>query len=292
MARPEHMTTTDLGGMREKAAQFAEGARFVSIITGLILVNAVTLGLETSPWFEEHYGVLLHRLDKAILVVFSIEMAVKLYAYRLGFFRSGWNNFDLFVTLVSWVPFSGPFSVLRTLRILRVLRLFSVVPQMRKVVTALGKSIPGMTSVMGVLMVVFYVFSVLATKLYGAYDAPHMQDWFGSIGKSAYTLFQVMTLDGWSNEIVRPVMKTHPWAWAFFVPFVVMTSFAVLNLFIGIIVDAMRLVDADKMAVERRALGRSQAEQMAVLLAKIEEMNAEIKSLRDEKKPPPKKKKK
>ena len=173
-------------------------------------------------------------------------MLLKFYVYRFSFFKSGWNNFDFIIVAIAWVPAIGPFAILRALRILRVLRLLSVVPQMRKVIAAIGHSIPGMASVISVLILLFYVAAVMVTKLFGQHPNPQMQEWFGSVGASAYTLFQVMTLESWSMGIVRPTMEIYPWAWLFFVPFIIITSFAVLNLFIGIIVDSMQTLKDDE----------------------------------------------
>jgi len=249
----DSVTTTQLTGMRAKAANFIEGRRAVSFIIGLILINAVTLGLETNHAVMDRFGSVLVTLDTAILLVFTAELLIKLYAYRLDFFRSGWNLFDLAIVVIAWVPASGPFAVLRALRVLRILRLLSVVPQMRRVISAIGHSIPGMLSVIGVLSILFYVSAVLTTKLFGQHPDPQLHAWFGSIGSSAYTLFQVMTLESWSMGIVRPVMVHYPWAWIFFVPFIIITSFAVLNLFIGIIVDAMQMVQQENRADEQES---------------------------------------
>ena len=232
---------SSLSGQRAKIAQIVEG-RFVTIfITCLILINAVTLGLETNQAMVSSYGATLYWIDKVILVIFTIELSLKFYAYRFSFFRSGWNLFDLAIVTIAWLPTSGALAVLRALRILRVLRLISVVPQMRRVVSAIGHSIPGMVSVVGVLGLIFYVAAVLATKLFGTHPDPYMQEWFGTISASAYTLFQIMTLESWSMGVVRPTMALYPWAWAFFLPFIIITSFAVLNFFIGIIVDSMQI---------------------------------------------------
>lgn len=223
-----------------KVAEFVE-SKFVTFgITVLILINAVTLGMETDKELLAQVGAVLNWIDRTILIIFSIEIALKFYAYRLRFFRSGWNVFDLLIVAIAWMPTNGALSVLRTLRILRVLRLISVVPQMRRVVSAIGYSIPGMVSVISVLGLIFYVSAVLATRLFGTYPDPNMQEWFGSIGASAYTLFQIMTLESWSMGVVRPTMDLFPWAWTFFLPFIIITSFAVLNFFIGIIVDSMQ----------------------------------------------------
>ncbi len=226
----------------EKLSNLIESNMFTFGITALILVNAVTLGLETDQFISARYGELLKWIDRIILVLFSIELLIKFYVYRFYFFRSGWNLFDLAIVAIAWAPTSGALTVLRALRILRVLRMISVVPQLRRVVSAIGHSIPGMVSVVGVLGLIFYVASVLATKLFGIHPDPNMQEWFGSIGASAYTLFQIMTLESWSMGVVRPTMELFPWAWSFFIPFIIVTSFAVLNFFIGIIVDSMQIV--------------------------------------------------
>lgn len=236
------MHETNPNQITQKLLNLIESNLFTFGITALILINAITLGLETDQSITARYGGLLHWIDRIILVLFSIELLLKFYVYRSRFFRSGWNLFDLAIVTIAWVPTSGALTVLRALRILRVLRLISVVPQLRRVVSAIGHSIPGMVSVVGVLGLIFYVASVLATKLFGTYPDPNMQEWFGSIGASAYTLFQIMTLESWSMGVVRPTMELFPWAWSFFIPFIIITSFAVLNFFIGIIVDSMQIV--------------------------------------------------
>jgi len=193
----------------------------------------------------------------------------------MSFFKTGWNWFDLIIVGIAWIPASGNLSVMRALRVLRVLRLISVVPQMRRVISAIGHSIPGMISVVGVLGLIFYVSSVLATRLFGTHPDPNMQEWFGSISASAYTLFQIMTLESWSMGVVRPTMELFPWAWSFFLPFIIITSFAVLNFFIGIIVDSMQI--AQKLEAEEEGKQGDQPaarKDLEVLIAKIEALEA------------------
>jgi voltage-gated sodium channel len=191
--------------------------------------------------------------------------------YRTHFFRDPWRVFDLVVVAIALMPATGSLSVLRALRILRVLRLVSMVPSLRRVVGGLVAALPGMGSIMLLLTLVFYVFSVMATKLFGA----AFPDWFGTIALSAYTLFQVMTLESWSMGIVRPVMEAFPYAWLFFIPFIVCTTFTVLNLFIGIIVSAMQAEHDEAATAERQAL---QGEQ-EVILAEIRALREEMKAL-------------
>jgi voltage-gated sodium channel len=249
-----------------------ESRRFETVITVLIIVNAITLGLETSSWAMANFGSLLVALDRLVLVVFVLELLARFAVYRLSFFKDPWRIFDLFVVSVALVPTTDNLSVLRALRILRVLRLVSVVPSLRRVVGGLVAALPGMGSIVLLLGLVFYVFSVMATKLF----AVTFPDWFGTIGESAYTLFQIMTLESWSMGIVRPVMDVHPYSWTFFIPFIVLTSFAVLNLFIGIIVSAMQEETDASASEERSAL---QHEQEAIL-AEIRALREEVRALR------------
>lgn len=275
---------SDLMDRRKAVSDFIESPRVVIAITVLIVINAVILGLETDRSVKASAGNVLEILDKVILIVFTLEIVLKLFAYRLDFFRSGWNVFDFLIVAVAWVPAAGPLSVLRALRILRVLRLISVVPQMRRVIAAIGHSIPGMVSVIGVLCLVFYVSAVLATSLFGQHADPRMQEWFGSIGASAYSLFQIMTLESWSMGIARPTMELYPYAWAFFVPFIIVTSFAVLNLFIGIIVDAMQTAHHEEaQEAQSQALldhvDQSHEQEMEQLQSQLREVNEKLDSL-------------
>lgn len=205
-------------------------------MTAIIVLNAAVLGLDTSEAVRQTFGPAIRIIDALCLVIFTVEIIAKLVVYRGLFWRSGWNLFDALVIGIALAPGAGPWAVLRSLRVLRILRLFTVVPQMRKVVAAFLHAIPGLTSVMAVMGIFFYTAAVLATNLFGKSHP----DWFGTIGKSLYSLFQIMTLESWSMGIVRPVMETWPWAWAFFVPFIVIATFTILNLFIGIIVSTMQ----------------------------------------------------
>ena len=228
--------------MRERIGAFVEAPRIQRFITALIVLNAISLGLETSPEVRARMGDILAVIDWVVLTIFVVEIVMKLFAKRLDFFKSGWNVFDFIVVSIALVPAAGPFYILRALRILRVLRLISVVPQMRRVVQALVTAIPGLLSIVALISLIFYISAVLATNLFG----PVFQEWFGTIGASMYSLFQIMTLESWSMGIVRPVMKVYPYAWIFFVPFIMVTSFAVINLFIGVIVDAMQTVQEER----------------------------------------------
>ena len=260
--------------LRERLRQLVESPGFSLTVTAVILVNAVTLGLETSKTAMAVAGSLLVALDSVALFFFTGELLLKVYVYRSRFFREGWNLFDFAVVAIAWLPASGSLSVLRALRILRVLRLVSVVPQMRAVVGALLQALPGMGAIVAVLLLVFYVAAVIATKLF----AGEFPDWFGTVGASMYSLFQIMTLESWSMGIARPVMQVYPLAWVFFVPFVIVTSFAVLNLFIALIVNSMQTASAEYVEETRQesAVAHDEREE---LLAEIRQLRREVRDL-------------
>lgn len=247
---------------------------FESVILGLIIFNSITLALETSKTATDAAGDWLFLIDKVLLSIFVLELALRLTADFRGFWRDPWRIFDFFVVTIALLPAAGSLSILRALRILRVLRLISAVPAMRRVVSGLLGAMPGMASIVLLIALIFFVFSVISTKMFG----DTFPEWFGSLGASAYTLFQVMTLESWSMGIVRPVMDVYPLAWILFVPFIILTAFTVLNLFIGVIVDAMQ--------TEHEAAASNEREQMIndneLILLELKELRREVATLKNE----------
>lgn len=254
-------------------ARLVESAGFRNTITTLILINAAILGLLTYA-LPASLVTALDWADRAIIAVFVVEIALKLIVQRQKFFRSGWNWFDFTVVALSLIPDAGAFTVLRALRVLRLFRLFSVVPEMRRVVEALGKAIPGMGAIMLVLTVIFYVGAVMGSMLF----AGTHPEFFANLGASAFTLFQVMTLESWSMGVARPVIAEHPFAWVFFVGFIILTSFAVLNLFIAVIVDSMQSKHFDA-EDERQQLAH---DERAQLLDEVRALRIELAEMRSD----------
>lgn len=228
--------------LRSRLSEFLDRTDVQFAIIAVIVVNAIVLGLETSNRLMAVAGGVIVTIDRICLTIFTIEIALKLFARGPSFFRSGWNLFDFAVVVISYAPSAGGLSVLRALRILRVLRLLSALPRLRRVIEGFLSALPGMASVFGLMALIFYIASVIATKLFG--DA--FPQWFGTLGNSAYSLFQIMTLESWSMGIVRPVMEVYPFAWAFFVPFILVTTFATLNLVVGLIVNSMQDAHAEE----------------------------------------------
>jgi len=256
--------------------EFIELPRVQHAIVALIVINAVLLGLETWPTAVTMAGDLILRLDGLILAVFVAEILVRLYVYRVEFWRDPWSVFDFAVVAIALVPATGPLAVLRALRVLRVLRLLTMVPSMRRVVGALLAAIPGLGAIALVLLIFFYVSAVIATNLFSATHP----DWFGSIGLSLYTLFQVMTLESWSMGIARPVMESYPYAWAFFVPFILIATFTMLNLFIAIIVSAMQTSNETEHQATIAVMEHARTDIQADVHAEMQALRDEIRDLK------------
>ncbi|MFK7838624.1 MAG: ion transporter [Sulfitobacter sp.] len=235
--------------MHHTLKTFLESRRFGNFVLSIIVLNAILLGLETSETFVNMTGPVVGMLDNVCLGIFVVELLLKLFVYRFRFFRDGWNVFDFLIVGISLVPATQGLSALRALRILRVLRLVSTAPRLRRVVEGFITSLPGMASVFVLMALIFYIGSVIATKLFG----DTFPDWFGTMGRSGYSLFQIMTLESWSMGIVRPVMEVFPYAWVFFVPFIMVTSFAVVNLLVGLIVNSMQDVHSEESDAETDA---------------------------------------
>lgn len=272
------MTTKQLMDWRIRLYYWLESRNIQRIIIGVIIANAVILGMETVPAINDPYGHLLYKLDRLCLAIFVVELALAIIAMGpRGFFKEPWRVFDFIVVAIALVPATGAFSILRSLRVLRVLRLISASPRMRVVVSALLAAIPGMSSIIALLLLIFYVAAVMSTKLFGV-DFP---DWFGTINASMFTLFQIMTLESWSMGIVRPVLEIFPYAWLFFVPFIMLATFTMLNLFIAVIVDSMQNQARVAQEEQMREIEALATEKEQELHRDIDGLRREIRDLKE-----------
>lgn len=232
--------------MYNKISSLVKSSLFQNFIIGIIIINGITMGLETSKTVMAEFGYFINIFDKVVITIFTIEIIMRIYVHRTSFFKDGWSLFDFFIVAISLVPSSAGFEILRVLRVLRLFRLVTVIPQMRKIVLALVSVIPGMMSIAGLLVLFFYIFAIMSVQLFG----DTFPQWFGTLGESFYTLFQIMTLESWSMGIARPIMEVHPHAWTFFVPFIFVVTFIMINLIIAIVVDAMNEIkDLDNSAL-------------------------------------------
>jgi voltage-gated sodium channel len=267
---------------KKKIEKFVNHPKVQHSIVFLIVLNAVLLGLETSPAVMQAFGAELVLLDHAILAVFILEIVLLIAARGLRFFTDPWCVFDLVVVGIAVIPATESFSVLRALRVLRVLRLINKIESMRVVVSGLLNSLPSLASVAGLTLIIFYVFSVMATNLFG-HDFPEL---FGGMGDSAFTLFQVMTLEGWSEGVARPIMEKMPQAWIFFLVFIMISTFVVVNMFIAVIVDSLNNLEKDATKIKNEERGIQQdvtalRQQVADQKKDLDELKALLKAQLD-----------
>jgi voltage-gated sodium channel len=256
-------------GWQQKVEDFVDNTIIQHAIVVLIILNAALLGLETSQDVMHAYGAELVLLDHFILGIFILELVLLIIARGTDFFKDPWSVFDFIVIAIALVPATESLSVLRALRVLRVLRLINKVESMRKVVGGLLSCLPSLASVVSLILIIFYVSAVIATNLFGQ----EFPDLFGGMGNTAFTLFQVMTLESWSDGIARPVMEKFPYAWIFFIFFILIATFVIVNLFIAVIVDSLTSGSSS----EDTQAARDQSD---VLQSEIQAMRQELKELK------------
>jgi len=252
--------------------RIAANALFQDAIIGVIIVNALILGLETSPRIMRSAGGLLLGLNWIIQGIFVFELAVRILACwprPAAFFRGGWNVFDFVVVAVAFLPASGGFATIgRLLRLLRVTRLVSVFPQLRLIINTMLLSIPSMGHVVLLLSLLLYVYGIAGVYLFREADPAH----WGTLGAALLSLFQVVTLEGWT-ELQRELLPERPWAWVFFASFIVVAVFVVINLFIAVVINNLEKAREQ----EQRVADANSPEHE--LLARVDILRREIEEL-------------
>ena len=243
-------------------------------IVVLIFLNAILLGMETSPWMIDEFGELMSMVDHAILLIFIAELVLLMLARGLNFFKDPWCVFDFIVIAIAIIPASKSLAVLRSLRVLRVLRLVNKVESMKRVVRALVGSFASLGSVVGLQLIVFYVAAVVSTNLFGK----DFENYFGTLGASLFTLFQVMTLESWADGVARPIMEKFPSAWIFFVVYIMTSTFVVINLFVAAIVDSFSNLEPDPDDIQKEALKTEEETEKTRLLSHMQSEFIDIKT--------------
>ena len=236
--------------------KIVDGKVFQGIILFVIVFNSVIMGVETIRNLSDGAVSVLATINTVCLWIFIIEIIVKLLAYGLAYFKDPWNWFDIIivgVSMASGLAFMSAFRAVRVLRVLKSLKalrgtkLIGSVKHLQVIINAIVKSIPSILWTGILLILIYYIFALIGVNLFGE----TFPDWFGTIGKAMYTLFQVMTLESWSMGISRPVMEAFPYAWAYFVPYVLLSSFVVMNVVVGIVVNSISEVTAESNAEDK-----------------------------------------
>lgn len=264
---------------RNKLEKWIEGDSVQYVIIGIIVLNSIQLGLQTSTYLNQSFGTIFDFFEWIIPIVFAAELIIKLIAIDFRFFKSGWNIFDLLIILLSVLPDAGSLRVLRTLRILRLLRIVRKLPRLRMLIEAVLKSLPSLNWVSILLLLIFYIWGLMGTLMFG--DA--FNDWFGTIGRSMYTLFQVMTLESWSMGIARPVMEVFPYAWVYFLSFIMIATYTSINIFIAIMVNTMQNLTESNEAFdkgEEMTTSKHPAKYLLKIPEREDELLIEIKDLK------------
>ncbi|MCR9252365.1 MAG: ion transporter [bacterium] len=264
--------------MREKLKIYLESAGFQRIIVTVIILNSILIGLETDPTYMESVGGIIDQIDLIILVLFVIEILVKIYAFRLDFFKSPWNIFDSVVVLVSILPAAGSFAVFRALRILRTLRLLKNIPKLKIIIESLLHAVPSIGWIFVLLGIVYFVYAVIGTNLFGA-DYP---EFFGSLPAAFFSLFQIMTLESWSTGIARPIIDNSPFAALYFVSFILLATYTTLNIFIAIVVNTMNELHHQEIVQEEEHIKAFVKEGNENLSNKIDILTEQIAKLQDQ----------
>ena len=252
-------------GVLEKALHWKYTQR---IITFVIILNAAVLGILTDRTLSVEEISLLEMIDKACLVIFTIELIAKLLVYRRSFWSEGWNIFDFVIVLSSIIFISSSVSVIRAFRIFRLLKALAEFPELQILVSSMLKAIPSMSWALLLLFIIFYIFGVFGSTMYG----DTFPELFGDIGGSMFTLFQVMTFESWATAVARPIMEIYDYAWIYFLIFILLTAITLLNVMVGIVVEAVGTISA---AVKERQAAEA-AENAPPEERRADEIEAEI----------------
>lgn len=259
--------------IRKKLKGYFESKVFQNSIVILIITNSIMIGFETSPAVMNQFGEFIDLFDLIILGIFSLEIVLKIYVYRLSFFKSPWNLFDFAIIAISILPAAGSFSVFRALRIVRTLRLLKSIPKLRIIIESLLHSLPSIGWIAVLLAIVFYTFAIIGTTQFGAEHPKY----FGDLSKSFYSLFQIMTLESWSSGIARPIISNTPLAGLYFVTFILIATYTTLNVFIAIVVNTMNEVSLKDLKEEEEHIKDFIREENSKIHVKLEEINKQLK---------------
>lgn len=206
----------------------------------IILINSIILGAQTFQNIPIHIAEYLHHSDKIILGIFITEMIIKLLAGGRSFFHNRWNIFDLIIIFGSSIHHHDFLPLLRGFRVMHLVTMIEAATKIRHILSGFWKAIPGAMSVLGLLLLFFYIYSVIGVFIFRDLGIPQFQH----IGVSMETMFQILTGDNWS-DIMYLVEKVSRHAWIYFITYYIVMVFVILNLFIGVVVGALQAAEEE-----------------------------------------------
>ncbi|MFM9054550.1 MAG: ion transporter [Solirubrobacterales bacterium] len=228
----------DTGERVPAISRLVHSSWFEGFIFTVIILNAIVLGLETYPDIQDRYGDTLYLLNEIFLGIFIVEILLRISAYGSrpwNYFRSGWNVFDFVVVFAVFIPgVRENATLLRLVRLLRVVRVVSVLPDLRVLLSGMARAIPPIASIAALAVLLIFIYGMIGWKIFGE----AIPERWGDIGEAMLTLFTILTLEGW-NEILFAGQEVTQFAWVFFVSFVLIASFLLINILIAIIINAV-----------------------------------------------------
>ncbi|MFY0608680.1 MAG: ion transporter [Cyclobacteriaceae bacterium] len=264
---------------RQQVRALIEKPFFQQSIVTLIVLNSVLIGIETSDEYMKTFGNYIDTIDRVILYLFVFEILLKLYAYGWSFFKDAWNLFDTLIIGISIVPSLGAsFAVLRALRIVRTLRLLKNIPKLRLIIESLLHSIPSIGWIGVLLVIIFYIFSIIGNTLFGA----EFPQYFGSLTDSLFTLFQIMTLESWASGIARPIISVESFAGVYFIVFILIATYTTLNIFIAIVVNTMNELHHRDIMEEEKHIKDFVHHENETLLEEVRAMRKELVEIKNQ----------
>ena len=230
--------------MQRKIKAIIENPTFEVAVIGVIIASALSFGVRTFS-LEPPIMLVINTFDYFVTVFFAVEVTLRFAGEqeKRSFFKKGWNVFDSIIVVLSLIPLpDGEYVLLaRVLRIVRVLRLISFVPELRQIVEALLRAIPRLGYVAILIFIVFYIYAVIGSLMFSKIN----EDLWGNVGSAMLTLFRVMTFEDWT-DVMYATLNVYAWAWIYYLSFILVVSFALLNMMIGVIVQSMEDVSDSK----------------------------------------------
>jgi voltage-gated sodium channel len=270
-----------MAAMIELCRRVAAAPTFHLAVLCLIVLNALVMGLETWPTLAERWGFVFDALNAAVQVLFVAELVIRIAAHGrkpLAFFTNGWNVFDFTVVALSLLPMAGAMAnIARLARVLRVGRLISGVPELRLIIETMFRSIPSMAHIVLLVGLLIYVYGVIGHHLFAGVDPEH----WGTLGRAAQTLFVVITLEGWVELLAASAAAT-VWAWLYYVSFIVIAVFVVVNLFIAVVLNNLEKVRDEMAASEAAAEAADTHSELGRLHARLDELHVALQALSDQ----------
>ena len=262
----------------QRIEQVRDSRWFSNLTTIIIIAYASILGFKTLDQVESNYDLFLKFADYFVTIYFVFELAIKMVAEKkfLNFFKSGWNVFDFVIVVITLLPLeSSSFAAIaRLMRVFRILRLFTARPELKAIIDMLIKAIPSIIDIVILMFIIFYIYAIIGSFFFVDLPSGLWKDFLVSM----LTLFRVLTFEDWT-DVMYEAMEVYPWAWVYFVSFVIIAAFVFFNLFVAVIIGEMQKLQEAEMKEEIH----EDSKKLDVLLEEMKSLRAEVQELKSKK---------